>query len=92
MITTQINTDQFAQFLTANGFEVEVTDLGIVHGTTETARGELEVFAVPGTEHTDARMHAYKPNGKRADYWAVTDNQARARVRQLLKANATAWC
>ena len=37
-------------------------------------------------------VFAYKPNGKRAEYYEVSNAQANARVRQLLKANATAWC
>ncbi len=89
---TKFDKTQFAQFLTANGFEVEVTDLGIVHGTAETARGTLEVFAAENDRPNEGgRVHAYKPNGKRSDYWEVSNAQANARVRQLLKANATAW-
>lgn len=86
---TKLDKTQFAQFLTANGFEVKFEDGWggeILNATVETARGTLQVLAC------ESRVFAYKPNGKRAEYYEVSNAQANARVRQLLKANATARC
>lgn len=81
---TKFNKTQFAENLTSEGFEVR-TDRGLVEASIETVRGTLEVFA------TDTMVHVYKPNGQRKSYYEPTNSQAMARVRQTVKANATAW-
>ena len=84
---TKLNKTQFAKFLIANGFEAKPNAWdGVIDYTIETARGTFEVLA----NETD--VHMWKPNGSFKAYREISNAQANARVKQVLKANATVWC
>ena len=84
---TKFDKTQFANFLIANGFEAKHNAWeDVIDFTIETARGTFEVLA------NDTDVHMWKPNRTFKAYREVSNAQARARVLQVLKANATAWC
>lgn len=81
---TKLDTQRAEQFLINNGFTVEHTEalFGITTtATIQTAKGELVIH------FNETYTLALKPNGKKARYAEITNNQFIARINQLLAYN-----
>ena len=80
----KLDIERAERFLKNTGFEVERTEALFGETTTatiQTAKGELVIH------FNETYTLALKPNGKKARYAEITNNQFIARINQLLAYN-----